>query len=104
MICSDLDQKLCTCDHFTVGWLETDDRLGKLISRSTVSTWTNPIGLRPIGKRFKNFTLIAAIIAFVTTPDLFYFKFSRSLHSDIGAPNGHISMIIVNLGCKIDSG
>ena len=28
-----------------VEWLETDSRLGKSISRSTVDMWTNPIGV-----------------------------------------------------------
>ena len=35
-----------------VGWVESDSRLGKSISRSTGSIWTNPVGVRPIDKRF----------------------------------------------------
>ena len=35
-----------------VGWVESDARLDKSISRPTVSIWTNPVGVRPIGKRF----------------------------------------------------
>ena len=32
--------------------VESDSRLDKSISRPTVSTWTNPVGIRSIGKRF----------------------------------------------------
>ena len=82
MICSDLDQKLCVYDHCTVEWLETDSRLGKSISRSTVGMWTDPIGIWSIGENFKKITIIAAIIDFVTTSGPFCLNFVKSLISD----------------------
>ena len=36
----------------TVRCTESDSRLHKSISRPTVGVWTNPVGVRPIGKRF----------------------------------------------------
>ena len=36
----------------TVRCTESDSRLHKSISRSTVGMWTNPVGVRSVGKRF----------------------------------------------------
>ena len=36
----------------TVRCTESDSRLHKSISRPTVGVWTNPVGVRSIGKRF----------------------------------------------------
>ena len=65
-----------------VEWLETDSRLGKSISRSTVGMWTDPIGIWSIGENFKKITIIAAIIDFVTSSGPFCLNFVKSLISD----------------------
>ena len=35
-----------------VGCMKSDSRLNKPISRPKISIWTNPVGIRSIGKRF----------------------------------------------------
>ena len=58
---------------------ESDSRLHKSISQPTVGVWTNPVGVRSIGKRFLKF---CGYIEFVGTPGAFNFNFPKNHDSD----------------------
>ena len=84
-----------------VEWIETDSRLGKSISRSTVDMWTNPIGIRSIGKRFQKIydycghhwfcnNLRPILSQLCKIPDFWL--------------NERIAAIFVNLRCRVDAG
>ena len=84
-----------------VEWLETDNRLGKSISRSTVCVWTIPIGVWSIGKRFQKIydycghhwfcnNLRPILSQLCKIPDFWL--------------NERIAAIFVNLRCRVDAG
>ena len=84
--------------QLTVSGMWTHDWLRKSISRSTVSMWTNPVGVRSIGKRFKkNYDYIE----FVTPPGTFNLNFPKN--HDFNDLDKAI-MIIRNFMCSNDPG
>ena len=82
--------------QLTVSGMWTHDWLHKSISRSTESVWTNPVGVRSIGKRFtKNY----GYIEFVTPPGTFNLNFPKNHDFD---DLGKAMMKIVNFMCSND--
>ena len=73
---------------------ESHSRLHKSISRPTVGMWTNPVGVRSIGKRFKEF---CGYIEFVVTPGTFNLNFPENHDS---GDRGKAVTKILNFVCS----
>ena len=77
-----------------VAGMQTHGWLHKSISRPTVGTWTNPVGVRSISKWFRK---IYGYIEFVTTPGTFNLNFPKNHDFD---DLGKAMTKILNLMCS----